>query len=165
MIEEVKLRKVGNITSCNGREGLLDFSLSKDYELSEEPVYVYIDELPVPYFIESANHKRGNSFYVKLFDIDSFQDAEALVGKELFAATEADIEEEASEGFEFLIGWKLYDGRSRKALGEITDFVDIPNNPCLEINGESLIPLAEDFIAEIDEKKDRLYMNLPEGLL
>ncbi len=53
-------------------------------------------------------------------------------------------------------------------VGEITDFIDIPNNPCLEvetINGAVMIPLHEDLIISVDPEYQELIMQIPAGLL
>lgn len=174
MQDEIKLVKVGSVASCNGRDGLLDLILTREIDLSKEPVYVYIDGLPVPFFCENATRKKNCKWYVKFSDVDSQKDAEELIGKELYSTPEAgelDEEEWDENDFSFLVGWEVWTdkgpGAKAKAakIGEITNFMDIPSNPCIEIDGEKLIPLAEDFIDRIDEKKFRLYMNLPEGLI
>jgi len=53
-------------------------------------------------------------------------------------------------------------------VGEITDFIDIPNNPCIEVeteNGAVMIPLHEDLIISVDPENRELIMEVPEGLL
>ena len=51
-------------------------------------------------------------------------------------------------------------------VGQITDFMDIPNNPCLEIeNGAVIIPLHEDFILSIDPENQEIIMQIPKGLI
>ena len=53
-------------------------------------------------------------------------------------------------------------------VGEITDFIDIPNNPCIEVeteNGAVMIPLHEDLILSVDPTNREIIMQIPEGLL
>ena len=53
-------------------------------------------------------------------------------------------------------------------VGEITDFIDIPNNPCIEVeteNGAVMIPLHEDLILSVDPKNLEIIMQIPAGLL
>ena len=53
-------------------------------------------------------------------------------------------------------------------VGQITDFMDIPNNPCIEVeteNGAVILPLHEDFILGIDPENQEIVMKIPEGLL
>lgn len=82
------------------------------------------------------------------------------------------------EGYAALIGWILLTPASPDEeidedsefveVGEITDFMDIPSNPCLEVetkNGAVIIPLHEDFILSVDPENQEIIMRLPEGLL
>ena len=53
-------------------------------------------------------------------------------------------------------------------VGEITDFIDIPNNPCIEVdtkNGAVMIPLHEDLILSVDPENLEIIMHIPAGLL
>ena len=53
-------------------------------------------------------------------------------------------------------------------VGEITDFMDIPNNPCIEVeteNGAVILPLHEDFILSIDPENQEIIMQIPAGLI
>ena len=53
-------------------------------------------------------------------------------------------------------------------VGTITDFMDIPNNPCIEVeteNGAVILPLHEDFILSVDPEYQEIIMQIPDGLL
>ena len=53
-------------------------------------------------------------------------------------------------------------------VGETTDFMDIPNNPCIEvetINGAVIIPLHEDLILSVDPENQEIIMQIPAGLI
>ena len=53
-------------------------------------------------------------------------------------------------------------------VGQITDFMDIPNNPCIEVeteNGAVIIPLHEDFILSVDPEYQEIIMQIPAGLI
>ena len=95
-------------------------------------------------------------------------DAEEITGADVFA-DEANFDfEDDGEDFSFLTGWALLDSDGRE-LGTVSGFLDIPNNPCLEIrtagNAEAIIPLHEDLIISADEKKQELTMSIPAGLV
>ena len=161
-----------------------------------EPVFIVFDGLPVPFFIESFT-KRGNSkALVRLTDICSMEDVEEIAGKAVYIEEdnlpEMSLEE---DGYAALIGWTLLmpeipdqvgddvetvgedmeEDTSLPALtgnlyevGEITDFIDIPNNPCIEVETESgavMIPLHEDLILSVDPENLEIVMQVPAGLL
>ena len=53
-------------------------------------------------------------------------------------------------------------------VGKITDFIDIPNNPCIEVeteNGAVMIPLHEDLILSVDPENQEIIMQIPAGLV
>ena len=81
------------------------------------------------------------------------------------------------DGYAALIGWLLLspvegtednEEMEVEEVGEITDFIDIPNNPCIEVetkNGAVMIPLHEDLILSVDPENLEIVMQIPAGLL
>ena len=158
------LQQIAKVLKSNGTDvGLLmGFRDIDPNEISlAEPVFIDYDGLPVPFFIESLTPRGNGRALVRLNDITSLADAEEIVGRAVWA----DWEEEASEETDFsdLVGWTVL------GAGEVTDFVDIPANPCLEIqtkNGTSvLVPFHEDLILSVDPEARVLEMEIPDGLL
>ena len=174
------MQQVAQVLKSNGTDGELVLSFREiapeDINLSE-PVFIIFDGLPVPFFIESFT-KRGNSkALVHLTDICSQEDVDEIAGKAVFVddsqIPEMSLEE---DGFAALVGWMLLtpaDDRSDDDMelyevGEITDFIDIPNNPCIEVeteNGAVMIPLHEDLILSVDPEYQEIIMQIPAGLL
>ena len=185
------LQQVAQVLKSNGTDGELVMGFREiapeDINLNE-PVFIVFDGLPVPFFIESFT-KRGNSkALVRLTDICSMEDVEEIAGKAVYieedSLPEMSLEE---DGFAALVGWVLLTpagipdqvgddeetaGEDEEMelyeVGEITDFIDIPNNPCIEVeteNGAVMIPLHEDLILSVDPENRELIMEVPEGLL
>lgn len=158
--------QIAKILKSNGIEGDVLIGLSGiDAEEIEttEPVFVEFDGLPVPFFIERLTPRGNTRAIVHLTDVDNLQDAEELVGREIFI----DAEEE-DDDFEDFTGWTIMDGG--RLVGTATGLEDIPGNPCLCVapasgSGEVLIPLHEDFIISADPETRTLTMSLPEGLI
>jgi ribosomal 30S subunit maturation factor RimM len=114
------------------------------------------------------------------------EDVDEIAGKAVYIleedAPELSIEE---DGFAALVGWMLLTPEAPDQIGddnpvgdvmssnfyevgEITDFIDIPNNPCIEVeteNGAVMLPLHEDLILSIDPEYQEIIMQIPEGLL
>ncbi len=175
------LQQVAQVLKSNGTDGELVMGFREiapeDINLNE-PVFIVFDGLPVPFFIESFT-KRGNSkALVRLTDISSMEDVEEIAGKAVYIEEdnlpEMSLEE---DGYAALIGWTLLtpaaegpvtDETEFIEVGEISDFIDIPNNPCLEVeteNGAAMIPLHEDLILSVDPEYQELVMQIPAGLL
>ena len=139
----------------------------------KEPVFIYFDGLPVPFYIESFVKRGQSKALVHLTDICCQEDVEEPVGKGVFIDEEELPEMSVEEdGYAALVGWTVLmpaeDEEALVEVGEITDFLDIPKNPCIEvetINGAVMIPLHEDFIISLDPEYQEIIMQIPAGLL
>ena len=191
------MQQIAQVLKSNGTDGELVMSFREiapeDINL-KEPVFIVFDGLPVPFFFESFQ-KRGNSkALVHLTDIRNQEDVEEIVGKAVYIESDDEAELNLEEdGWAALVGWMVLtpgqatdqvedscstggdnghadelDEPALYEVGEITDFMDIPNNPCLEVeteNGEVIIPLHEDFILGLDPENREIIMEIPAGLL
>lgn len=172
MSEGMDLIQAARIIKSNGTDGelLMGFKdiMPEDIDI-QEPVFIYSDGLPVPFFIEEIIPKGRDKALVRLADIVSFEDAEELAGQAVYVNAD-DYEDVAAEDdgdFSMLAGWTLCreDGT---VAGTITDYEDIPGNPCLYVdtkNGQAMIPLHEELILSVDDKRQVLTMSIPDGLL
>ena len=179
------LQQVAQVLKSNGTDGELVMGFREiapeDIDL-KEPVFIIFDGLPVPFFIESFA-KRGNTkALVRLTGIRSMEDVEEIAGKPVYISAENLPELSLEEdGYAALVGWMVLtidgdmpdmsldeDQISLMEVGEITDFLDIPNNPCIEVeteNGAVMIPLHEDFILSVDPENQEIIMQIPAGLI
>ena len=173
------LQQIAQVLKSNGTDGELVMGFREiapeDINL-KEPVFIIFDGLPVPFYIESFA-KRGNTkALVRLTDICSMEDVEEIAGKPVYI--EADNLPEMSleeDGYAALVGWMVLTPENADDMdsdlyevGEITDFIDIPNNPCIEVeteNGAIMIPLHEDLILSLDPEYQEIIMQIPAGLL
>lgn len=167
---EHKKLKIAKVLKSNGTEGHVIISFlgisPEDIDI-EDPVFIYFDGLPVPFFFDSFERKGQAKAVVRMTGIRTLADADDLAGAEIYA-DEENLDIAPDEGdFSFLEGWTLADA-SGIAVGTVSSFMDIPGNPCLEILSEGqkiLIPLHEDLIAGIDEEGRTLCMSIPDGLI
>ena len=170
------LQQVAQVLKSNGTDGELVMGFREiapeDINL-QEPVFIIFDGLPVPFFIESFS-KRGNTkALVHLTGISSMEDVEEIAGKSVYIAAdelpEMSLEE---DGYAALVGWTGLTPAENEGevyeVGEISDFMDIPNNPCIEVeteNGAVILPLHEDFILALDPEYQEIVLQIPEGLI
>ena len=182
------MQQIAQVLKSNGTDGELVLGFRdiapEDINL-QEPVFIIFDGLPVPFYIESFT-KRGNTkALVRLTDISSMEDVEEIAGKAVYIEDDQIPEMSLEEdGFAALVGWmvltpqipdqvgdddmEITDDMSLMEVGEITEFYDIPNNPCIEVeteNGAVMIPLHEDLILSIDPEYQEIIMQIPDGLL
>jgi len=106
----------------------------------------------------------------KFAGVDSISDAEALVGCEVQIPSSARASLEPNEAYvSDLIGSRVFAGDPLRDIGVIekVDF-SAGEAPLLVVRAgtrEILVPLAAEFIRELDLPNKRLEMALPEGLL
>jgi 16S rRNA processing protein RimM len=174
--------QIAQVLKSNGTDGELVLGFREiapeDINL-QEPVFIIFDGLPVPFYIESFTERGNTKALVRLTDISSMEDVEEIAGKAVYIeddqATEMSLEE---DGFAALVGWMVLtpeipdqvgdDDMALIEVGEITEFYDIPNNPCIEVeteNGAVMIPLHEDLILSIDPEYQEIIMQIPAGLI
>ena len=148
------------ILKSYGTEGGVIINAPEVYleERANEPVFIDFDGLPVPFFMQDVTPRGGAKYFVKLEDIDSLAAAEELVGREPY------FKDDDEEDGEDIVGYTLCDASGRE-IGPITAFEDIPGNPCIEIEGGALVPCPDELIVKIDNRKKKLWLQIPEGLL
>ena len=168
--------QIAQVLKSNGTDGelVMGFREIAPEDINvQEPVFIVFDGLLVPFYIESFS-KRGNTkALVRLTGICSMEDVEEITGKAVYI--EEDQLPEMSledDGYAALVGWMLLtpaeDEEALIEVGEITDFLDIPNNPCIEVeteNGAVMIPLHEDLILSVDPEYQEIIMQIPAGLI
>lgn len=161
------LRKIARVLKSNGTEGEILASFSgfdpEDINL-KEPVFIVFDGLPVPFYIQSIAARGKNRALIRLADISNLEDADEISGKDLFVDTcSAEYEPEK----DMLVGWTLLRDSGAKA-GTVTGFLDIPENPCLEIEhekGTAIIPFHENLVISVNPESREIEMIIPEGLI
>ena len=128
----------------------------------EEPVFIEFDGLPVPFYFEAFSQRGNSRALVRLTGVHSLTDADELAGAVLYA--EDDLYEDEEED---LTGWTVLDADGTK-VGTVSAHEDIPGNPCIWVetgHGESLLPLREELVLDVDETEKTLRMEIPKGLL
>ena len=134
----------------------------------KDPLFIFFSGLPVPFFITEIA-KRGNSgAIVRLSTVRDFALSEELVGKDIYIDSlrlpkKAQRELAAENLHKTIVGFKLFD-ENNNYVGEITDYIEYPNNSCIEVCG-TLLPLHEELIVDIDIECGTIGMRIPAGLL
>ena len=152
--------RVAKILKSNGTDGGLLIGV-RDIEVGQidlqEPVFIEFDGLPVPFFIQDLQQRGNSKAVIHLNDIVNLEDAEEVVGRDLFI--EGEWEEEPELDF---TGWTLLNRGER--VGTVSGMEPIPGNLCLYV-GDTLIPLHPDLILSADPATRTLDLDLPDGLL
>ena len=157
--------RIAQVLKSNGTDGQLLISfldVSPEGIDLQEPVFIPVDGLPVPFYFESFTQRGNNRALVHLTGVRSLRDADELTGASLYA----DYFEEQEE--EDLRGWTVKTPEGVLA-GTVADYEDIPGNPCLWLRRpdgqEVLIPFHPDLVREVNEKSGTLVLSIPDGIL
>jgi 16S rRNA processing protein RimM len=168
-MERTQYFSIGYVKKSFGNEGLVSIDVEDQaIDLLDElkHVFIYLDGAYIPFFIDHVDEKTG--LVLKFDEVDSPEAAGKLSNKKIYIT-----EDQFGKGGHSMLsinteldGYTIYnDG---KLLSEVIDVEEYPSQLMVKIkvNGEEkLIPLVEDFIEKIDNKKKLIYLRLPEGLL
>ena len=162
--------KIGKLVSAFGLKGelILQHNLGKKTSLKGLQA-VFIEEKKsafIPWFVESTRIKSNEEIYLKLQDVNTREAAIKLAQKEVWL-TETDFKKFSAKSSPInFLGYSIIE--KEKELGTILEVIEQPHQLLCRIEIETkevLIPLHEDTIIKIDQKKKQIIVDLPEGLL
>lgn len=176
MITEDQLIEVGYITKLHGLKGEMQARITDSVidDVEHCPYLVCeMDGIFVPFFLENFKFRSTESALLKFDDIDTAEKAEPFCGMKLYfdrkCFTPEEMEQYDQEAEEELglIGYQIID-KSLGTVGEIVDINDLTENVLFIVDHdgeEIMIPAADDLILEIDDEKETILMDLPQGLV
>lgn len=161
---------LGTIAKPHGTKGsvLLWLRNIKAEEFRKrESVFVDIDGLLVPFFIEEFNTSSSDAVIMKFEDVDSETKARTFAGLEVYIEIfQVRPNKKVTDGKPQLKGYTVLDVKLG-IIGTAGEIEDIANNPLLHVTREGkdfLIPLHEDIILKINDKDKEISISAPEGL-
>ena len=162
--------KIGKLAASTGLKGelVLQHNLGKKTTLKGLEA-IFLEEKKdsfIPYFLQSAKIRNEKETVIKLEGVDIVEAARKLTPKEVWL-TEEDFEKFAARSSPIaMLGFTIVnDGEE---LGEILEVIEQPHQILCSIllNGkEALIPIHEESLEKVDQKKRKVYVTLPDGLL
>ena len=142
------------------------FEISDNYELAEL-IFLEIEGLLVPFFIEEYTVSSNHTIITKLSDVDNKNKAVRFVDCNVFI----EITKLKTQKVEFsasdLIGFSVLN-QDGKNLGKIIDFMDIPGNFLITVmfgNKEILVPFNEHVLIDFNKPKKQVTLDIQEGLV
>lgn len=162
----MELIKIGKVLKTHGFKGHLKIYMDDFYMDDFEDIEaIFINQLP--YFIISKDINSDNQAIILLEEIDTKEKAHTLQGKDIFAKEDDLTEILDEEPYNDLVGFVIID-KNDGEIGNIEQIIEMPYQYLAQVfkdKNEILIPLNEDFILNIDEKKKYVNMQLPDGFL
>ena len=162
---------VGKIVKKYSFKGELLVKLdSDDPEIYEDMESVFVDlrNNLVPFFIESSQLHKSELLRVKFEDVETEQDADALLKCDLYLPLEF-LPKLDDNKFYFheIIGFKVEDVNFG-TVGVVKSVNDSTAQALFEIDRdgiEILIPMNDDFIKKVDKTNKVILVETPEGLI
>ncbi len=158
---------IGEIVKTRGLKGELKVRPLTDvigqFESSDR-LYLAVDKSMTPFDVVSAGIYK-NSVYLSLQGIDSIEDAEKLIGCDIYITPEQRIPlSDDIYYFDSLQGSEVV-SETGESIGKLTDVYHLPASDILVIDregAETLIPFVEALVTKIDpERKIITVIDMP----
>lgn len=170
MIRKEEVYKIGVINKPHGVKGEVSFTFTYDIfdRVDCDYLILLMDGILVPFFIEEYRFRSDNSALVKFEDIDTAEKARMFTNVEVFFPIKYVEEQDEITSWNYFVGFTVDDVK-HGTLGVISDVDDATMNVLFVIEkedgSEMLLPAHEEFILDIDHKKKRVEVEIPDGLL
>ncbi|MGR3809515.1 ribosome maturation factor RimM [Jiulongibacter sp. NS-SX5] len=163
---------LGKITQTHGLKGEVILWLDVDEpELYAEldSVFLKFGKELVPYFLENIQI-RGKKSIAKFEDIDTIEETDSIINKELYLPMDnlPELDDDTSFYYHEIIGFELISEENNETLGTITKVYEGSGQDLIAFNigeNEILVPVSDDIVKTINREKKTLLVNLPDGLI
>ena len=133
-----------------------------------ESVFIAHGNNLVPFFIEKSSLHKSQLLRMRLEDVDTEAEADAILKSELYLPL-AFLPKLSGNQFYFheIIGFSMKDNN----YGVVGTIVSVNDNTAqalfeVENNGKQiLIPMNDEFIEKVDRENKQIIVNTPEGLI
>lgn len=165
------LFQIGRIGKPHGVRGELRMQYTDDVfdRTGADFVFLNIDGLPVPFFIESYRFRSDDLVLMKFEDIDTAERAAELTGCEVYFPRDLSDSTGNDISWAEIIGYKVVDSADSAEVGTIRSVDDSTMNILFTIvdgkGEEHLIPVGDDLIKNVDKENKTITMFIPDGLL
>ena len=167
MIKQEEVYRIGRLGKAHGVKGEVSFQFDDDIfdRVDADYLFLDIDGILVPFFMEEYRFRNDTVCLVKFCDIDTQQRAKELTGCDVYFPRALAEEAEEQPSLSMLVGFNIFDTSNGKTIGRIAALDDSTANILFELEDGTLIPANDDLIENIDGTSHTITMHLPEGLL
>jgi 16S rRNA processing protein RimM len=167
----IQLIEAGKSYKVYGLKGELIIDLQPEFKkhiLDSAVVFFMIEGNAVPFFIETARGK--DELIVKFKEVDTPEEARQLSNQAILIddtrSVRQKVKTENIDSIHSFVGYQLEDTNSN-SRGIIKSITEYPSQlmATLEMDAkEYMIPIHEDWLIEINQKKKIIRLALPEGI-
>ncbi len=145
-----------------------DLKLSENTISKWESIFIEINGLLVPFFIEEIHQKSDIELQIKLEDIVDEIQAKVYNGFSVYIDKQwYEIPEKENTFYKWL-AYSISD-KEDFVIGKISELLEFPGQNMLKItkpgSEDIIIPAIENWIVSVNDKNKIIYMDLPDGLL
>ncbi len=170
MIRKDDCIRLGVISKPHGTKALLLLRLEanapKGFK-NKEPVFIEIDGLLVPFFMTTFYLSHSETAIIGFEGVTLATKAKSFAGATVYImAHHSGKQKKAGMNTVSVKGYRVVDARLGY-VGLAGSIAGVAANPLLEVehNGkEYLVPLHDDIVMAIDDKKAEVHINAPDGL-
>jgi 16S rRNA processing protein RimM len=170
MLHKDNLIEIGKVIKPHGIHGEMSFTYTVDiFEVDDLPFFIFeIDGILVPFKVSEYRIRSDSTGFLTLEGIESEDEARAFDGLAIYVNQSVlATDEHLNLSLEYFVGFQLTDVLQGK-VGVITDIDRSTANVLYVVekeDSELLIPVADDYIREINHDLKEIVVKLPEGLL
>lgn len=171
MIKEEEVFRIGRIGKAHGVHGEVSFQVDDDvFDRTDADFLVLdIDAILVPFYIESYRFKSQNVALMKFCNVKTQDQARELTGCDVYFLRRLADEDNINMGHAQLVGYRLVDSSNGCEVGKIRAIDDTTVNLLFEVERKDgvtvLIPASEELIEDIDNQRQLVKTQLPQGIL
>ncbi|MEX2485305.1 MAG: ribosome maturation factor RimM [Brumimicrobium sp.] len=162
---------LGYVAKLHGFKGevslFFDVTSPEEYA-SLDAVYIDINGLLTPFFVERIKMRAKGFAQVKFEGVNDENEAKSILRKDIYLPLEVLPELTGVHFYDHeVVDFKVID-ENYGEVGSIVQIVDYKVNPLIQIkNGdkEVLLPLIEGLVTKLDRTKKEMFVKAPEGLI
>jgi|SRR5690554_3423991 len=161
---------VAKLHSYKGEVSLFFDATDPNSYANLDAVYIDIDGILTPFFVEEIVMKDKGFAKVKFEGVDSENTARQILKKDLFLPIELLPPLSGKNFYDHeVVGFTVID-ENYGEVGELIQVMDYKINPLLqiqnnELNKEVLLPLGNDLVQRVDRENKKLHVKATEGLI
>ena len=141
---------------------------SPEFYYNIKKLFLKINNVFTPFNVTSVKPNKTNRIRVKINGIDSENDTEKLINKEIYLPIESLPKTDKNSFYYHEIIDYTVVGKDNKKVGNITGVNDQSPQHLFQINTlgkKTLIPINDKLIIKVDKKNKIIKMDLPDGIL
>ncbi len=172
MIKTDEVYKIGRIGKPHGVKGELSFMFDDDVFDTADSDYLVllVDGILVPFFLEEYRFKSDDTALLKFDGIDTKEQARELTGCDVYFPVSMAAGAGENPSLHSVVGFTVIDAAcGDKLIGTITSVDESTENLLFNVETpdgrDIMLPVADEFIVDVNTEERQIRMKLPEGLV